>query len=64
MQNNDLHAQLATILNLAREDIALKGWSEKHDKIIKVVVDDLMFVHEKYRIYFQSKNKNKLKKFT
>ncbi len=57
MQNNDLHAQLATILNLAREDIVLNGWSKKHDKIIKGVVDDLMLVHDRYKASFDNKDK-------
>lgn len=57
MQNNDLHAQLATLLDLVREDICLKGWNKKHDKIIKGVVEDLMFVHNRYRASFKPKNR-------
>lgn len=56
MQNNDLHAQFATLLDLAREDIALKGWNKKHDKILKGIVDDLMFVHNRYKTSFKPKN--------
>jgi hypothetical protein len=58
MDNNELHAQMATILELAREDIILKGWNKKHDKIIKGIVEDLMLVHNRYKISFQPK-KNK-----
>lgn len=57
MKNDELHAQMATILELAREDIALKGWSKKHDKILEGVIDDLMFVHKKYDSLFFLKNK-------
>lgn len=55
MKNNELHAQMATILELAREDITSKGWKKRHDNILKGVVDDLMFVHNRYNISFQSK---------
>ena len=55
MQNNDLHIQMATILELAREGIALKGWNEKHNKILKGIVEDLMFVHNRYKASFESR---------
>ena len=55
MQNNELHAQMATILELARESITLRGWNKKHDKILRGIVDDLMLVHNRYKISFQSK---------
>jgi hypothetical protein len=57
MKNNELHAQIATILELTRESVTLKGWNKKHDKILKGIVDDLMFVHNNYRVSFQSKKK-------
>jgi len=57
MQNNELHSQMATILELAREDITSNGWNERHDKILKGVIDDLMFAYNKYVISFQSKKR-------
>lgn len=59
MKNNDLHIQMATILELAREGIALKGWNEKHNKILKGIVEDLMIIHSTYKISFQSKNQER-----
>lgn len=55
MQSNDLHAQVATLLELVREDIIFKGWTERHDKIIKSVIEDLMFVHNGYEASFKPK---------
>lgn len=55
MKNDELHAQMATILELAREDIALKGWGKKHDKILEGVIEDLMFVHRRYNALFLAK---------
>lgn len=57
MKNNGLHAQVATILELMREDIVINGWNERHDDIIKKIVEDLMFVHEKYEASFKPKTK-------
>jgi len=57
MQNNELHAQVATILELAREDIIFKGWKKRHDNILKGVVEDLMFVHSRYKASFKPKNR-------
>lgn len=58
MKNNDLHAQIATALNLAREDMVLKGWNERSDKILRGIIDDLMFVHDNYKVSFQSSKRN------
>lgn len=58
MKNNDLHAQIATALNLAREDMVLKGWSERSDKILRGIKDDLMFIHDNYKASFQASNRN------
>lgn len=55
MQNNDLHAQIATLLELVREDVIFKGWNDRHDKIIKSVVDELMFIHMNYEASFKSR---------
>ncbi len=57
MQNNELHAQIATVLELARENIVSKGWNKKHDKILKGIVEDLMFAHDSYETSFQSKKR-------
>jgi len=55
MRNNDLHAQMATILELVREGIASKGWNKRNDKILKGIVEDLMLIHENYQVSFQIK---------
>jgi len=57
MKNNDLHIQMATILELVRESICLKGWNKKHDKILEGIVDDLMLVHNRYKASFEPKNR-------
>lgn len=57
MKNNELHAQMATILELAREDIISKGWKKRHDNIFKGVVEDLMLVHNRYKASFKPKNR-------
>jgi hypothetical protein len=55
MKNNDLHIQIATILELVREGIVLKGWNERHDKILKEIVEDLLLVHNDYKASFRPK---------
>lgn len=55
MKNNDLHIQIATMLELAREGIASKGWNEKHDKILKGIVEDLILIHNDYKASFRPK---------
>jgi len=55
MKNNDLHIQMATILELAREGISLKGWNKKHDEMLKGIVEDLLLVHNDYKVTFRSK---------
>jgi len=55
IQNNELHAQVATILNLVREDISLKGWNKKHDKILNGIIRDLMYIHDHCSVLFRSK---------
>jgi len=57
MRNNDLHAQIATVLSLVREDAAEKGWSKRHDRVLKSLIDDLMFVHENYKAVFSKKSR-------
>ncbi len=57
MRNNELHAQVATILELVREGSTSKGWSHGNDRILKGVVEELMFVHNNYQASFQSKTK-------
>lgn len=57
MRNNDLHAQIATVLSLVREDATEKGWSKRHDKVLKSLIDDLMFVHNRYKASFKPKNR-------
>ncbi|HPN54768.1 MAG TPA: hypothetical protein PLB52_02440 [Candidatus Moranbacteria bacterium] len=56
MRNNDLHAQIATVLSLVREDATEKGWGKRHDKVLKSLIDDLMFVHENYKAVFFKKS--------
>ena len=56
MKNNDLHIQMATILELVRENIASSGWSEKNDKMLKETIKDLMTIHDNYQVSFQSKS--------
>ena len=56
MKNNELHVQIATMLNLVREDVALDGWSEKHDKIIDEIVKDLKFIYDNYVVSFRLKS--------
>lgn len=56
MKNNDLHIQMATILELVRENIASSGWSEKNDKMLKETITDLMTIHDNYQVSFQSKS--------
>gem|GEM_PF-5278143 len=48
---------MATILELVRESICLKGWNKKHDKILEGIVDDLMLVHNRYKASFEPKNR-------
>ena len=59
MKNNELHAQMATILELAREDIISKGWKKRHDNILKGVVEDLMLVHDRFKASFKLKRHRK-----
>lgn len=59
MKNNELHAQIATILELAREDIVSKGWNERHNKILRGIVEDLMLIHNRYKASFESKRQRK-----
>ncbi len=56
MKNNDLHIQMATILELVRESIASSGWSEKNDKMLKETIKDLMTIHDNYQVSFQLKS--------
>ena len=55
MKNNNLHIQIATLLELARENITLNGWNDRNDKIIKSVIEELMFVHMNYEASFKSR---------
>lgn len=55
MKNNDLHIQIATILELVREGIVLKGWNERHDEMLKDIVADLMLIHNDYKTSFRPK---------
>ena len=57
MKNNDLHIQIATMLELVREGIVSKGWNEKHDKIIKGIADDLVLIHNNYKTSFRPKTR-------
>ena len=59
IQNNELHAQMATILNLIREDISIKGWQKRHDKTLKGIISDLMYVHDHCKVLFRSKKRGK-----
>lgn len=56
MKNNDLHIQMATILELVRENSASSGWSEKNDKMLKETITDLMTIHDNYQVSFQAKS--------
>ena len=60
MKNNELHAQIATVLELARENMMTKGWSKKNDKMIRGVIDDLMFIHRRYTATFESRKNKKI----
>ena len=57
MKNNDLHIQIATILELVREGIVLKGWNERHDKMLKNIVEDLILIHNGYKTSFRPKTR-------
>jgi len=57
IQNNELHAQMATILNLIREDISIKGWQKRHDKTLKGIISDLMYVHDHCNILLKPRKK-------
>ena len=57
MRNNDLHVQIATVLSLVGEDASEKGWSKRHAKVLKSLIDDLMFVHENYKAVFSKKSR-------
>ena len=58
MENGELHAQVATVLNLVREDAASKGWNRKHDEMLAGTIEDLMHIHDKYKIVFRPKDKS------
>lgn len=55
MESGELHAQMATVLNLVREDASLKGWSQRHNEMLRGTVEDLMFVHDHYDLFFKPK---------
>ncbi|MDD5464488.1 MAG: hypothetical protein PHP62_05030 [Candidatus Moranbacteria bacterium] len=55
IESGELHAQMATVLNLVREDAASKGWNQKHDKMLRGTVEDLMFIHDHYDLFFKPK---------
>ncbi len=57
MKNNDLHIQIATMLELTREDIVSKGWNERHDKMLKGIVEDLIIIHNDYKASFRPKTR-------
>lgn len=55
IKNNDLHAQIATFLDLVRQDAESKGWNKKSDKAIKGIVGELMYLHENCEIFIKKK---------
>lgn len=55
MKSGELHAQMATVLNLVREDAAAKGWNQKHDEMLRGTIEDLMFIHDHYNLLFKAK---------
>ena len=58
MENNELLIQIATMLNLVREDVALNGWNKKHDKIIEEIIEDMKFIYNNCEVSFRWKNRN------
>lgn len=59
MESGELHAQMATVLNLVREDASSKGWNQKHNEMLRGTVEDLMFIHDHYDLFFRSKKQQK-----
>ena len=55
MDSGELHAQMATVLNLVREDAASKGWNQKHEEMLKGTIEDLMHIHDNYDLFFKLK---------
>jgi hypothetical protein len=55
MDSGELHAQMATVLNLAREDATSKGWNQRHDEMLRGTIEDLMYIHDHYDLFFKSK---------
>ena len=55
IDSGELHAQMATVLNLVREDATSKGWNQKHEEMIRGTIEDLMFIHDHYNLFFKPK---------
>ena len=55
MDSGELHAQIATVLNLVREDAASKGWNQKHDEMLGGTIEDMMYIHDNYDLFFKPK---------
>lgn len=55
MESGELHAQMATVLNLVKEDAAFRGWNQKHDEMLAGTIEDLMHIHDNYDLFFKEK---------
>jgi hypothetical protein len=56
MESGELHAQMATVLNLVKEDAASKGWNQRHEQMLRETIEDLMFIHDNYDLFFKPKS--------